>query len=157
MCWGWRSDDHDLGGAMKQERADMAIDAVPGVLVLAVDEAESRAARGALRAFITHAGAPAACVDDAVLVMAALLANGHAACRGVTPVVVEVAVGPGLVVVQVTNDRVPGTPDELVLPPIRMPLPDEPRGRGLPLVALLCARLAVVHGRTTTVRAELVW
>ena len=143
---------------MRLDRAHGATDAAPAVLVLAVDETASRTARGAVRVFLAHAGTPAACVDDAVLVMAELLANGHTACRGVTPVVVEAAAGPGLVVIQVTNDRLPGTPDELVLPPVRMPLPDEHRGRGLPLVALLCARLAFVHGRATTmVRAELLW
>lgn len=143
---------------MKHERIDVATDTDPGVLVFAVEEDASRMARAAVRAFLTRAGTPNACVDDAVLVVSELLANGHAACRGETPVAVEAAAGPGLVVVQVTNDRWPGTPDELVLPPVRMPLPGEPRGRGLPLVALLCARLAVVHERaTTTVRAELVW
>jgi anti-sigma regulatory factor (Ser/Thr protein kinase) len=127
-------------------------------LTLRALESEGRVARSALRTFLVDADTPAARAADATLVMAELVANGHAACSGVAPVVIEVAASPGLVVVQVTNERLPGTPDHLQLPRAQMPRPTEDRGRGLPLVALLCARLAMDHGDgTTTVRAELVW
>ena len=127
-------------------------------LTLRAIESESRAARSALRAFLLHAETPAQCAADATLVMAELVANGHTACSGAAPVVIEVAASPGLVVVQVTNERLPGTPDHLELPRAQMPPPTERRGRGLPLVAQLCARLAVDHGdHVTTIRAELVW
>ena len=127
------------------------------VLSMSVDADEGRMARRALRTFLGECGVPDDRVDDAALVMAELVENGCAACAGAAPVQIVLAASPGLVVVAVTNERLPGE-REVVLPAVRMPSPAQPRGRGLPLVALLSARLGVDQSeRTTTVRAELAW
>jgi anti-sigma regulatory factor (Ser/Thr protein kinase) len=111
-----------------------------------------------VREYLVERGVDPARVPDAVLVLSELLTNALEASPVDGLVDIEVTAGPRAVRLDVTN-RLTTAPPAVwpALAGVEMPPATAERGRGLPLVAALAARMAIdVSDDRTHVRADLI-
>jgi anti-sigma regulatory factor (Ser/Thr protein kinase) len=119
-------------------------------------DGNQHAMRTDVRAFLSRAGVFGQRADDVVLVLTELVTNGIDAAQGAAPVSSVLSVEPAMIIVEVTNPRRAHASALAIQQRLTMPSEDAERGRGLPLVSMLSARMSTeTTPFVTVVRAEI--
>lgn len=112
--------------------------------------------RADVRRYLAGQGVPEGRIGDVVLVLSELLTNAIEASPEQGQVEVLIERSGATVFLDVTNQAVAIAPSWPLMSTVEMPTAFAARGRGLPLVAALAARMSIDVGeKLTHVRAEL--